>query len=228
MTETLENLSQNLQNATWLAPLIALLAGILTSFSPCCLSTTSLTIAYIGGTTRDTKKAFKLSLILASGMALTFFTMGMLANVIGNIIKQNTSIWYFISGILMLLMTLQILEIFEFIPSTYLNSKNTKKGYIGAFIAGIFMGVFASPCATPILILLLTMVANSDSFLKGCILLLFYSIGNGILTIIIGTFTGTMRKISHSEKYGIFSKVSKIVLGIISLFFGLYMLYLAF
>ncbi len=48
MTETLENLSQLIQTSGWLAPLLALLAGILTSFTPCSLSSIPLVIGYIG------------------------------------------------------------------------------------------------------------------------------------------------------------------------------------
>lgn len=228
MNDILENLAVIIQNATWLAPIIALLAGILTSFSPCCLSTTSLTIACVGGMTNDTKKAFKLSIILASGMAITYFIMGIFAMALGNIIKQGNSIWHLLAGVLMILMALQTWEIVEIIPSTYLNAKNQKTGYIGALLAGILMGIFASPCATPILVVLLTMVANTNSFANGCFLLLLYSIGNGLLTIFIGTFTGFVRKISHSNQYGKFSQISKISLGIVSLLIGLYMLYLAF
>jgi cytochrome c biogenesis protein CcdA len=228
MNDILENLALLIQNSIWLAPLIAFVAGILASFSPCCLATTSLTIAFVGSSTTDTKKAFRLSLVLASGMAITYFIMGILAMFIGNIIKQGTPIWYFVAGIVMILMALQTWEIITIIPPTYLNSKNHKRGYIGALIAGILMGVFASPCATPIIVILLTMVANSNSFSQGCLLLLLYSIGNGILTIVIGTATGFIKKISRTTQYGIFSKISKIALGIISLLFGLYMLYLAF
>ena len=62
-----------------------------------------------------------------------------------------------------MLMALQVLEIYEFIPSTYLTSKSTKKGYIGAILAGILAGVFASPCATPVLVVLLAFVASKGT-----------------------------------------------------------------
>lgn len=228
MENILEYLSLQLNNATWLAPLIVLLAGVLTSISPCSLSTLPLTIGYISGTSNNHKKAFKFSIIIALGMSISFTVMGVIATLLGSLVGKGNTIWYLLIGILMMLMTLQIWEIFEFIPSTYLNSKTNKKGYLGAIIVGILSGIFSSPCSTPILIILLAMVANSDSIISGIILLLLYSIGNSFFTIIGGTFTGLVRKISCSSKYGIFSKISKIFLGIISLGFGLYMFYLAF
>jgi thiol:disulfide interchange protein len=63
----------------------------------------------------------------------------------------------------MILMALQTWGIFEIIPSSYLISKNTKKGFAGAFITGILGGIFSSPCSTPVLIALLAIVAGKGS-----------------------------------------------------------------
>lgn len=56
----------------WLAPLLAVLAGVLTSFTPCSLSSIPLVIGYVGGTGTAPKKAFHLSLVFAAGSAITF------------------------------------------------------------------------------------------------------------------------------------------------------------
>ena len=224
----LEYLATLIENSTWLTPLIAFFAGILTSISPCALSSMPLTIAYISGTSNDTKKAFKFSSVIALGMAITFSIMGVIATILGQVVGKGSSIWFIIIGIIMILMTLQLWEIFEFIPSTYLNTKVTKKGYVGALLMGILSGIFSSPCATPILVVILTLIANSENIINSAILLLLYSLGNSIFTVIAGTFTGYVRKISVSTKYGIFSKISKIILGCISLIFALYMFYLGF
>ncbi len=62
MTQMLESLSELMVNTIWLAPVLALLAGVLTSFMPCSLSGIPLVIGYVGGTgQKDTRKAFSLS-----------------------------------------------------------------------------------------------------------------------------------------------------------------------
>ena len=228
MNSYLEYLATLIENSTWLTPLIAFFAGVLTSISPCSLSSMPLTIAYISGTSNDTEKAFKFSSIIAIGMAITFSIMVIIAAILVQIVGKSSSIWFIIIGVIMVLMTLQLWEIFEFIPSTYLNTKVTKKGYVGALLMGILSGIFSSPCATPILVVILTLIANSENIINSAILLLLYSLGNSIFTIIAGTFTGYVRKISISSKYGIFSKISKILLGCVSLIFALYMFYLGF
>ena len=229
MTEALENLSQLIQSSGWLAPFLALLAGILTSFTPCSLSSIPLVIGYVGGTgQKDTKRAFWLSLTFAAGAAVTFTILGVVASLAGRLIGTSASWWYIILGVLMVLMALQTWGLYEVIPSSYLISKNTKRGFVGAFIAGILGGVFSSPCSTPVLIALLAIVAGKGSILWGILLLLLYSIGHGILAIVAGTSVGFVQKLSSSEKYGKVSTVLKFLMGALILLIGFYMFYLGF
>ncbi|NLH01389.1 MAG: cytochrome c biogenesis protein CcdA, partial [Clostridiales bacterium] len=126
------------------------------------------------------------------------------------------------------LMALQTWGIFEIIPSSYLISKNTARGYAGAFIAGILGGIFSSPCSTPVLIALLAIVAGKGSVIWGMLLLFIYSVGHGILAVIAGTSIGFVRKLSASGKYGRISAAVKIIMGLLILLIGVYMLYLGF
>ena len=229
MTEALENLSKLIQTSGWLAPLLALLAGVLTSLTPCSLSSIPLVIGYVGNTgQKDTKRAFWLSLTFAAGAAVTFTILGVVASLAGRLIGTSASWWYIALGILMVLMALQTWGIFEVIPSSYLISKNKNRGFTGAFIAGILGGVFSSPCSTPVLIALLAIVAGKGNILWGILLLLLYSIGHGILAIITGTSVGLVQKLSQSKKYGRASTVLKIMMGTLILLIGFYMFYLGF
>lgn len=229
MTEILESLSKLITESGWLSPVLAFLAGILTSFTPCSLSSIPLVIGYVGGIgQRDTKRAFWLSVTFAAGAAVTFTVLGVVASLAGRLMGTSASWWYIILGVLMILMALQTWGIFEIIPSSYLISKNTRKGYIGAFVAGILGGIFSSPCSTPVLIALLAIVAGKGSILWGILLLLLYSIGHGILAVVAGTSIGLVQKLSSSEKYGRASTVLKIVMGSIILLIGFYMFYLGF
>ncbi len=229
MDALLENISKIILDNFWLAPFLAFIAGILTSFTPCSLSSVPLIVGYVGGTTKsDTKKAFKLSLTFALGSAISFTALGVVASLAGSLLGNSSSLWYIFLGVLMLLMALQTFELYEFIPSSYLISKNTKKGYLGALIAGILGGIFSSPCSTPVLIALLAVVASSQNLLYGILLLLLYSIGHGILAVICGTSIGFVGKITASEKYAKFSNIFKIILGVLISLIGFYMFYLAF
>lgn len=229
MNEILEFLSSQLTTMNWIAPIFALLAGVVTSFTPCSLSSISLIIAYVGGVKeKNSKKAFWLSLTFAIGTAVTFTIFGIIAALAGRLIGVTSQWWYMILGILMVLMTLQIWEVIELIPSTYLVSKNKKKGFLGAFLTGVLAGIFSSPCSTPVLITLLAVVATNGNIVWGILLLLFYSLGHATLAIIVGTSMGFVQKLSQNSIYGKLSKFIKLVTGLVVLVLALYMFYLGF
>ncbi len=229
MEAMLEGISQIIVQSSWVAPVLALIAGVLTSFTPCALSSVPLIVGYVGGSgSKNTKRAFFMSLTFAVGSAITFTILGIIATTAGSLIGTSASWWYIVLGALMMLMSLQTWGIYEIIPSSYLIAKNTKRGYIGALIAGILGGVFSSPCSTPVLIALLAVVAGQDSMLWGVVLLLLYSVGHGILAVICGTSVGFVEKLSQSKKYARLSNLLKIIMGIFMALIGFYMFYLAF
>lgn len=225
----LEQISMLIKETIWLAPLLAFAAGILTSFTPCSLSSIPLVIGYVGGTKqRDTKRAFQLSLVFALGSAVTFTVLGVIASLAGRLMGNGSSWWYLVLGVLMILMALQTWGVFEIIPSSYLISKNKKKGFVGAFLAGILGGVFSSPCSTPVLIALLAIVAGKGNIVWGVLLLLIYSVGHGILAVVAGTSIGFVQKLTSDAKYGKLAFVLKVVMGTVILLMGFYMFYLGF
>ncbi len=227
INQWLDTLAVLISKSFWLAPLLALLAGVLTSITPCALTSVPLVIGYVGGTgNHDPQKSFKLSLAFAFGTAVTFTALGTAASLLGQLMGTSSKLWYIALGVLMVLMTLQIWGIYQFIPSTYLANKTTKRGYLGAFIAGIFGGVFSSPCSTPVLIVLLGTVARSGNMAWGILLLLLYSIGHSIIVLFAGTFVGLVNKIISNEKYSLFSKSVKVIMGGIILLIAFYMFYL--
>lgn len=225
----LSQIAEVIQSNMWFAPLLAILAGVLTSVTPCSLSSVPLIIGFVGGVgEKNTKKAFVYSAVFSLGSAVTFETLGIVATSAGKLMGTSSPVWYIILGVLMVLMALQTWEIFNFIPSTNLLSKNRKRGFIGAFIAGALGGVFSSPCSTPVLIALLAIVAGEGNLLWGIILMLLYSIGHSALVMVAGTSVGFVQKINNSERYKSVAKVLKVVMGTAILLIGLCMFWLAF
>lgn len=225
----LNQIAATISSNPWLAPLLALLAGVLTSVTPCALSSIPLIIGYVGGVgEKNTKKAFVYSAVFSVGTAVTFVTLGIIATSAGKLMGTSSPVWYMVLGVLMVLMALQTWEIFNFIPSVNLISKSKKKGFAGAFLAGILGGIFSSPCSTPVLIALLAIVAGERNLLWGILLMLLYSIGHSALVMVAGTSVGFVQKINSSEKYKTAASVLKTVMGTAILFIGLYMFWLAF
>lgn len=228
ITEWLQTLSRLITDKMWLAPVLALGAGILTSFTPCALSSVPLIIGYVGAGHSDPRRAFRLSLVFACGMAVTFTILGSLASLLGRLMQSAGSWWYLLLGLLMVLMALQIWGVYEFVPSTYLVGRSNRRGFTGAFLAGVLAGVFSSPCATPVLVALLAIVARSGNPAWGTLLLLLYSLGHSVLVLVAGTSVGFVKQVTSSGKYGTFSIVLKYAMGAVVLLIALYMFYLGF
>lgn len=225
----LRTMSDLISQNSCFAPALALIAGVISSFLPCSLSGVPLIIGYVGGTSKNNSlAAFRLSLVFSSGMAITYTSLGVAASAAGRLMGMTGRWWYIVLGILMLLMALQTWEVLDIIPSTHLVEKSTKKGYAGAFAAGILAGVFSSPCSTPVLIVLLGIVAQSGNIAWGILLLLLYSLGHSTLVLIAGTSVGFVARLSKSEEYGVLSKALKYFMGAIMLLLAFYMFYSGF
>ena len=213
----------------WIAPLLAFAAGVLTSFSPCSLSSIPLVIGYVGGYAGgDTKRAFRYSLVFCAGMAVTFTALGTLASLFGKLMRGSGSWWYILLGTLMALMALQMWDIINIIPQAKIMGKSARKGYIGAAALGMLGGFFASPCATPVLVALLAMVAQGGSLLWGVLLLFLYSVGHSMLLLAAGTSVGLANGLASSSRLGRLGQVFKIAMGGAILLLSFYMFYLGF
>lgn len=212
------------------APLFTLLAGIITSFLPCTLATIPIIITYLNNGTKDLtiKKSLKLTSVLTLGMIVISTALGIViastTNLIQIILYSN---WVFLTlGVLAILMGLQTLGIINLIPSTYLTSKVQRKGYLGAFLVGVVTGIFSSPCSTPVLIVLLSMVATTESFLKGTMYLALYGLGHGLVFIILGVFMALGKRTSIQNKtYLISIRILNFLLALGMFILGIYLLY---
>ncbi len=227
MDSLLVEIGNIIEGNFWIAPLLSLVAGILTSFTPCSLASVPLVIGYVGGKSEtNTKSAFKLSLVFALGTAITYTILGVVASLAGQMLLFIGKWWYLVIGVLLIIMALQFLELINILPKNNLMTKNKKKGYLGALIMGLLAGLFSSPCSTPVLIVLLAIVSQQGSLVLGIILLLLYSIGHSVLIVISGTSVKFVQKISSSEKYTKLNKIIKIGFGILMFILAFYLIYI--
>ena len=228
MENLIHNFSTFLSNNIWLALITAFLAGVVSSFSPCVLSTIPLIIGYVGGYARKDKKlAYRYSLIFCLGIIVTFTLLGVASSLLGRLFTGAGSWWYIILGAIMLIVGLQLIGVIE-IGNNSCKIPNRRKGLAGAFFLGILGGVLSSPCSTPILAAILAFVASKGNILLGVIMLFLYSIGHCVLIFLAGTSIGLVEGISNSRKTQLIGKVLKIILAIIIFIAGFYLLYLGF
>ncbi len=224
----LESLAALIGGHLLLAPILAFAAGILTSFLPCSLGSIPLVLGYVGGVgQKKPGRSFALSAVFVLGMSLSLTALGAAAALFGLLFSAGTW-WYLLLGLLMVLMALQVWEVFQFIPATHAIAKSKKRGFAGAFLAGMLGGLFSSPCATPVLVVLLAYVAEEGTLLLGAALLFLYSLGHGVPVLIAGTSLAFIQKVAAGSQYGKVSAALRILLGAAILLLGVYMLSFAF
>jgi len=226
MNEFLNNFGGILVSNIWLALIMSFIAGIISSFSPCVLSTIPLVVGYVGGYAgKDKKLAFKYSLIFCVGIVITFTTFGALSAILGKLMTGTGKWWYIVLGAIMLIVALQLLGVIEF-KNNSCKIPNKRVGLLGAFFLGILGGVLSSPCSTPVLVAILTFVAGKGNIVVGILMLFLYSIGHCTLILIAGTSVGFVESISNSKKTLVVGNILKTILAIIVMFLGLYLIYM--
>lgn len=88
MSDWIHILEEIMRQNLWVAPLLSLAAGIISSLTPCSLASIPMILAYVGATSATPKKAFRLSLAMALGMAVTFGVFGSVASAIGHMMHE--------------------------------------------------------------------------------------------------------------------------------------------
>ncbi|MDA8430210.1 MAG: sulfite exporter TauE/SafE family protein [Geobacteraceae bacterium] len=200
----------NIEQIVALHPLLAFgavfLAGALSSASPCVLTTIPLVVGFVGGyADGDRCKAFRYSLAFILGLSLTFTAFGAAAGLLGTMFGTLGGTWYLIAGAIALVMGGQMMGLYELRLPFKRDFKPRQGGSAGAFLLGLFFGVVSSPCATPVLVVLLTLVAGQGQVLYGIALLFCYAIGHCLLMLVAGTFTGFVEGFVKSRRVVNFS-----------------------
>lgn len=201
MESLLGDINAIIQTSPWLAPLAVLIGGALTASNPCVLAMIPLMMAFVGAyrETSGAKKAFGFSLLFIMGLTITFTLLGFIAALMGRMVGDVGNFWpYLVAGIC-LVMGLHLLDILKFDLPLLTAWKPQKAGPLGAFLLGLLFGVVSTPCATPILAVLLVYIASKGNLAYGGLLLFMYALGHCLLILIAGTSMGLAKRIIESR-----------------------------
>ncbi len=227
METLLNHLSQSLTENPLLAFLGVFVGGILSSSSPCVLATIPLVIGYVGGYSEgDRRKALLYSLTFILGLSLTFTVLGAIASVIGGLFGMISRTWYFVVGGIAVAIGLNLIGLFEWNIPIPVQFQPKRRGILGAFLLGLFFGIISSPCATPVLALILTFVATKGEVAYGTSLLFIYALGHCALIFLAGTAAGFAESFIKSKGISNITTWGKRIGGAIVIFAGIYLFYL--
>jgi len=222
-----ETTKQLIAQNPWLAFGAVFLGGLLTASNPCVLAMIPLSVAYVGGVegATDWKRSLAFSLCLVVGLSATFAVLGALAGAVGGAIGGSKGFWTWVVAWVCLVMGLHLMDVLHIpIPAVTKVQPGTR-GALGALLLGVLFGFVSTPCAGPILAVLLAYLATQGaSPLYGGGLLLAYALGHSMLIVVAGTSMGAARGLLASERFARWSSLSRKVAGAVIVAMGIYLL----
>jgi len=194
-----QNLVQTVDSNPWLAPLAALLLGLLTAANPCVIAMVPLMVGYVAGQeSRGVARSFLLSLTFAIGLTVMFAILFLATWAASSVLRADW--WGYVAGAVCLLMGLHLLGVLHFTIPAPAGIRPSQKGLVGALLLGLLFGLISLPCAGPILLVLLSLVPVKGAAFGG-VLLVAYSLGHCLLILVGGTSMGAVQSLIDSKGF---------------------------
>ncbi|MBM17979.1 MAG: hypothetical protein CL947_02850 [Epsilonproteobacteria bacterium] len=206
--ESFQDVVQTTDNR-WIRLLFAFLLGLLLSLTPCIYPMIPITIGILH---RHGKKSishnFAGSLCYAVGLSTTFAILGLLAAFagasFGSLLSQP--IFVIILTLFIGYMSLSMIGFVDIPTPSFMQGgaevNNSRFGpFLSAYLFGLVSGTIASPCVSPGLALLLTIVATMGNIFSGFLLLFAFGIGMSVPLIVIGTFSTSLQMLPQAGEW---------------------------
>jgi len=197
-------LSPYLANGSLLALPLVVVGGLITAFNPCCLPMYPAVLGFMGRSCcqeRDKDKTEQISpgaiqtriaLVFILGMAAATAVMGLLTAGLGWVFGRFDPLFQMLLALVPIVMGLSLLGLLPMrLPTWHIKKlhdidANRLKHALTAFGAGFLFSLAIAPCATPILLGILTLVAMQGDLIWGTVLMFIYGLGTGLPLLLIG------------------------------------------
>ena len=211
----------------------ALLAGLLSFFSPCVLPLIPAYFAFISGLSFEEltavqssavrKKVILSTVLFILGFSLVFILLGASASLLGNLFVSYKEHIRIVGGGIIIFLGIHLTGLLrirwlDFEKRIHLNNKPLH--FFGTFVIGMAFGAGWTPCIGPLLGAILIMAGSQETVWKGVALLGIYSLGLAIPFLIVSAFIHFMlqllKKMRNTLRY--LNPAAGVLLIIIGLF----------
>lgn len=211
----------------------ALVAGLLSFFSPCILPLIPAYFTFITGLSLDEltgaqsrqvrARVIGATLSYVLGFSLIFVLMGASASFIGGAIFKYRDGIRVIGGILIILFGIHMTGLIRFRTLEFERRLQVQKKplhFLGTFFVGMAFGAGWSPCIGPLLGSILIVAGNQETVTAGMGLLSVYAAGLAIpflvLSVFVNSLLGFIKKASWSIRYiNVTAGVLLLILGLL-------------
>ncbi len=210
----------------------ALIAGLLSFFSPCILPLIPAYFSFITGLSLDElttgddlktrQKVILATLAYISGFSFIFILFGASASFMGGLISKFSWLIRYIGGGVIIIFGLHLLGVvniktLNFEKRIHLSEKPMH--LMGTFVIGMAFGAGWTPCIGPLLGSILIVAGSQETVLQGVVLLTLYSAGLAIPFLIISFFINRILEIMRGAKKALLyvNKISGVLLIILGI-----------
>ncbi len=185
----------------------ALLAGLLSFFSPCILPLIPSYFCFITGLSLDQmaeaansgirRRVITMTVTYVLGFSLVFILMGASATLVGNIFTTYKVWLRIIGGLLIIFLGLHLLGVLKIRwleMDKRLSSNQAPTHLFGVFLVGMAFGAGWSPCIGPMLGSILIMASNQETVTQGMGLLSLFSLGLALPFLLLSFFIDFLLK----------------------------------
>lgn len=207
----------------WVAAPIALLAGLVSFFSPCVLPLLPAYLGIVSGSANTKSRMVVGSLLFVAGFSSVFVALGAGFGGLGSVFSGEVKNWLQRgSGVLVLLLGIVLIGGFDFAQRTSRLNIKPSAGLVGAPLLGIVFGLGWTPCIGPTLGAVLNLAFDTGSVGRGAFLAAVYSIGLGLPFVLAAAgFSWATKSIGFVKKniraFNITGGALLIVLGLLLL-----------
>jgi thiol:disulfide interchange protein DsbD len=180
------------------------LIGLALNLTPCVYPMLSVTVSLFGTHTHERMlQAFGRAVVYVLGIATMYTALGVSAALSGGLFGSWLQSPWVLGGIGALLfgLALSSFGLYQLQMPYWVTSRlggPTGTGLIGLYLSGLVVGVFAAPCIGPPVIALLALVGAKGDALFGFQAFFSLSLGLGFPYLVLGTFSGLLKKIPKS------------------------------
>jgi cytochrome c-type biogenesis protein len=176
----------------------ALLAGLLSFFSPCVLPLVPAYLCYLAGSSFEElvngastqamrRRILLASLLFVAGFATVFVLLGASASVISQLLRAYQDVLAKIAGLILLVFGLHFLGLrLPFLNFEKRFAFPRSDAPFAAYGMGLAFAFGWTPCIGPVLAAILALAAREESLAQGMLLLASYSLGLGAPFVLAG------------------------------------------
>ncbi|GGO84970.1 cytochrome C biogenesis protein CcdA [Nocardioides phosphati] len=175
---------------------VAILAGVVSFASPCCLPLVPGYLAYVSGAAGADAVAIptgrrapaRSTAVIGTGLfvlgfAAVFTSYGLLFGALGSTLIRHQDVITRVLGVVTIVLGLSFagaLGRISFLARTFRPAYRPRVGVLGAPLLGVMFGIGWTPCIGPTLAAVLTLATTQGTAGRGAVLAFAYSLGIGI------------------------------------------------